>query len=288
MVALLAFGAGEASAATLLDRSGDDNGYAWPSQDFAAPDDAYDTEIASNFWVYPDKAWQLTSIRAIGSGGTATTARVTVYEASANSGPGQVLFSREAVATPPNYEVPLAGTPPLPYGLHWVSVQAVGGGQAEAWGWSQRASTLGGGARYRNPGNGYGTGCTSFREIGSCVGSDGGMQFVIFGERITDPPPPSNEFTVRRPLRDRKAGTAKLPVTVADPGVLTLRGSKVRPVSTEAGDGETVRLTVAARAKARKKLKRDGKLKVVPTVTFVPTGGPSASRSVEVRLKLDT
>ena len=286
-IGLLMAGAAEASAETLLDRSGNGNGYAWPSQDFASPDDAYDTEIADMFAVSYTEDWQLTSVRAIGSGGTATTARVTMREPSASGGPGAVLFTREAAATPPNYEIPLTGTPLLRRGgFYWLSIQAVGGGQADAWRWSQRNDSRGG-TLYRNPGNGYGTGCTSFSQIASCVGVDGAMQYVLFGNALGDPAPPSNDFTVKRADRDKKRGTAKLPVRVESSGTLTLTGGKVRSVSVAAGGGETARLKVAARGAAKRKLERRGKLKVSGTITVLPQGGASASRPFQVKLIRD-
>lgn len=282
-------GAGDAAAATLLDRSGNGNGQHWPSQDFAAPDDAYDSEIVDHFSVPYDRRWHLTSVRAIGTGGTPTTARVTVYDASASSGPGAIRFTREASAAPPDYEISLAGSPPLSSSpFYWISIQAVGGGQANAWRWSQRADSDGSQPLYRNPGNGYGTGCGFFSQISQCWGSSGDMQYVLFGESVDETPPPaSNDFTLRRPDRDKKRGTAKLPVRVESSGTVSLTGPKLRPASASAAGGETARLKVAARGAAKRKLERRGKLKVSGTITFLPQGGASASRPFQVKLIRD-
>lgn len=84
--------------------------------------------------------------------------------------------------------------------------------------------------------------------------------------------------------RNKKKGTAKVPVTVAAPGTLVLSGKKIKP-RTRAVPAGTTKLTVAAKGKARKKLLKTGKVKVQLTLTFTPAGGTPATATKTVQLK---
>ena len=102
------------------------------------------------------------------------------------------------------------------------------------------------------------------------------------------PPPagkPSNDFTLGKAKRNKKKGTAKLPVAVPGAGSLELRGKKVKPRSKEAAAEGRVMLAVKPKRKAKKKLKKRGKAKVRLAVTFSPTGGDPATKSAKVKLK---
>lgn len=119
-----------------------------------------------------------------------------------------------------------------------------------------------------------------------------------FGEAGTALPPcpvpiaVSNEFTFGKLKRNKKAGTARLPVSVPGPGILTLTGKGVanqrtagaasaRAAVTAAG---TFRLLIKAKGKAKRKLRRRGKFKVTVSVTYTPNGGAANSRARTVRL----
>jgi Bacterial Ig domain len=96
----------------------------------------------------------------------------------------------------------------------------------------------------------------------------------------------SNEFTIGKAKRNKKKGTAKLPVTVPGAGSLELAKSKKVKSDTEQAQGAgTVKLLVKAKGKARKKLKAKGKAKVRVGVTFSPTGGDPATQDASVKLK---
>ena len=95
-----------------------------------------------------------------------------------------------------------------------------------------------------------------------------------------------NEFSLGTPVKNKKKGTAKLPINdVPGPGTLDLSGPKVKDAFTgvlEAGD---FTLPVRAKGKARKKLKKKGKAKVAVDVTFSPEGGDPNTLSDQVKLK---
>jgi hypothetical protein len=104
------------------------------------------------------------------------------------------------------------------------------------------------------------------------------------------PPPiiPSNAFSLGKPKLNRKKGTAREPVTVPGPGVLTLAGKAVAPTSLPVGAAGAVNLTVRAKGKKRRKLNRVGSAKVKFTVTYTPTGGTPNSLSRKLVLKKRT
>lgn len=88
---------------------------------------------------------------------------------------------------------------------------------------------------------------------------------------------------------NKNSGTAKLPVTVTDPGTVTLSGQGVKTSSAaksvSVGAGSTVKLLVKPKGKARKKLNSSGKAKVKVTITYTPNGAPPFTDSKKVKLK---
>jgi len=95
---------------------------------------------------------------------------------------------------------------------------------------------------------------------------------------------PSNEFTLGKPKRNKKKGTAKLPVTVPGPGTLVLVGEGLKPVTEEVGAAGEVKLAVKPQGKTKGRLKDKGKAKVDPEVTFTPTGGDPNTQDKKFKL----
>ncbi len=107
------------------------------------------------------------------------------------------------------------------------------------------------------------------------------------GPPPSQPPPsqpPSNQVRVGKPL-PRKNGTAALTVTIAGPGVLTLKGKGVVAVRKRIGKGGKLELTVTPTAKARGTLLKAGRLTVKVEITFTPMGGSPRTESKSVTLK---
>jgi hypothetical protein len=96
--------------------------------------------------------------------------------------------------------------------------------------------------------------------------------------------PPSNEFTIGKPKRNKHKGTAKLPVTVPGPGTLLLAGSNLKQVTKEVGAAGEVRLRVKPKGKTKHRLSDKGKAKVDPEVTFTPTGGDPKTQDKKFKL----
>lgn len=112
--------------------------------------------------------------------------------------------------------------------------------------------------------------------------------------------PPSNAFSLGKATRNRKKGTASVPVVVPGAGVLTAIDAKLaQPSATSKAAKSLIKsatLTAAATGAlnlvikptkaARKVLKRKHKVKVKAVVSFTPTGGVVASQSLSLVLQM--
>jgi hypothetical protein len=97
---------------------------------------------------------------------------------------------------------------------------------------------------------------------------------------------PSNDFTVAAVTRDRKRGSAKMIVNVSNPGVIAMTGKGLRKRrSKNIAVARTVHFQIAAAGARKRKLARTGKVTLVPTLTFTPTGGDPAAKPVTVKLR---
>jgi hypothetical protein len=115
-----------------------------------------------------------------------------------------------------------------------------------------------------------------------------GLTTTVPGPTVTIALPP-NTFTFGRVKLNKRNGTAKLPVTVAAAGNLTLAGKGIVPIhkakaSRKAVAAGTTKLRVKAKGKAARTLKRTGKVKVTAKVTFTPTGGTARTQSKRIKL----
>ena len=83
-----------------------------------------------------------------------------------------------------------------------------------------------------------------------------------------------------------KAGTATLTLEVPGPGVVVLSGPGIKGLRKTAKAAGPLALVVRPTAKTAKKLKRDGKAKVIATVAFTPSGGTPHAETKTLTLKL--
>jgi len=104
---------------------------------------------------------------------------------------------------------------------------------------------------------------------------------------------PSNAFSLGTVRRNKKRGTATLTVEdLPNPGELTLAGKGVKSASATGATVATpvtapgdVELTIRAKGKKKRKLKRNGKVKIEPLITYTPTGGDPSTQSRRLKLK---
>jgi hypothetical protein len=123
-----------------------------------------------------------------------STVKVFLY-ADATSLPGTELFNQDVTATNgPNYAIPIAGAPTLTPGTYWLSVQQTGATYFSAdWLWEDRSTVSGNPAAFRNPGDGYGSGCTDWGVKATCLGAgtEPEQLFKLSGTSASYPPVPA-------------------------------------------------------------------------------------------------
>jgi hypothetical protein len=85
--------------------------------------------------------------------------------------------------------------------------------------------------------------------------------------------------------RNRKKGTATLPVTVPVGGTLTAGGKGVKPFGATVAESGTVDLPVRPRGAKKRALKARGKAKVSETVSFTTVCGASGQSVSKIKLR---
>ena len=148
-----------------------------PDQDFEAAFNAYDSEAADDFVVTAATGWDVERVTTVGTftpgGGPTASVDVIFYANSAGGGdpdlPGAPVAGCSYAAIIPtsqvggSYVIDLPTVCALPAGTFWLSVQAnqnfTPNGQHF---WSDRTVQSGSEAAWRNPGNGFGSGCVTF------------------------------------------------------------------------------------------------------------------------------
>jgi len=85
--------------------------------------------------------------------------------------------------------------------------------------------------------------------------------------------------------RNPAKGTATLPVTVAGAGVVGLSGKGIVTRTATTRGARTVKLVVKAKGAKLAKLRRTGKVKLRPAITFTPSGGAPVTVTKRLTLK---
>jgi hypothetical protein len=163
----------------LYDQNNNDSGVGISSQNFEPALDAYDDQAADDFVVPAQHPWNITSISVTGVYGAPPSENVTFYE-DANGLPGDVESTQTAVGTGSggSLTIPLTDVTlgPAPR----VSVQAnLDFNPDGQWYWETRSVQSGNPAAWQNPGNGFGTGCTSWAPSAGCAGGRPDLMFSL-------------------------------------------------------------------------------------------------------------
>jgi hypothetical protein len=90
---------------------------------------------------------------------------------------------------------------------------------------------------------------------------------------------------VGRPKLNRKRGTALLPVTVPDGGILTLKGRAVRSLQRRPPGVQTLRIPIKARGKTKDRLARTGRARVFVQLEYRPVPGVSVTVRKAIMLR---
>jgi hypothetical protein len=139
------------------------------------------------------------------------------------------------------------------------------------------------------------TACTFFDMTETPLGRSGNLAdgdsgpFSAFDEKdvnVSAVVSPSNAFTLGAARLQKRRGTATLDATVPNPGELAVDGKGIREPMTSVASPSTIRFQIQAKGPKRSKLKKHGKVKVTPTITYTPTGGEASIQSATVKLRL--
>ncbi|NQV17444.1 MAG: hypothetical protein HQ534_02750, partial [Armatimonadetes bacterium] len=138
-------------------------------QDFETAFDIYDAEGADEFIVPTGETWTINEVVVLGhysAAGPCDLANVRFYEDAAGM-PGTLLFEYLDVAANPDVDGNLdcfISDTPFTEGTYWVSVQGrLDFGTCGQWYWEKQAApTIGYEFHWRNPGDGFGLGFTTW------------------------------------------------------------------------------------------------------------------------------
>ncbi|MEW5986507.1 MAG: hypothetical protein AB1791_07740 [Chloroflexota bacterium] len=161
------------------------------SQEFEEVRADFDSQAADDFVVPAGETWTVETVYAGGVyfNGPGPTPYVNVYFYADSGGlPGDELTFYDGLTSFSDVSgtltIDLSAAPAvLPEGTYWVSVQAdmdfTPGGQ---WGWTERTIQSNNPSAWRNPGDGYATGCADWEERTLCgIGSDPDLIFQLLG-----------------------------------------------------------------------------------------------------------
>ncbi len=203
-------GAGQAPVWTdqtvLYDQTANYTGSIGTAQDFDAAYDAYDADGADDFVVTWADGWLVEQVGIIAGYWNATPAgpaeSIDVVFYSDAGGPGSAVagctFMNNGYTDDGsgNFLMDFSATPCfLPQGTYWLGIQGNMHGDLGQFGYGYSDPQVGAGALWRNPGDGFGTGCTSWASVATCISGGPDYAFAILGENNIGPtptiPPPS-------------------------------------------------------------------------------------------------
>ena len=175
----------EGAPILLYDQTSDPSGNGVPDQNFEAAFDVYDSEAADDFEVTFVDGWTIEQITTVGTqstAGTATSVDVNVYGDAAgfpDTGAGTLCAYAGIVPTTQtagSYVIDLPAPCILPAGFYWLGMitnQDFGTNGQHFW--SNRNTQDFSAAVWRNPGDGFGSGCTDFDRAAAVCGVGGGV-----------------------------------------------------------------------------------------------------------------
>ena len=198
----------------LYDQYNNPGANATVDQDFETANDAYDNQGADDFVVPAGNNWNINEVDIDGVyfNGPGPAASFNVYFYT-NGGtlpatPVYTATGQSYVQTGTTFAITLSTPAVLGPGTYWVSPQArldfTPGGE---FGWTDRTVTSNSPGAWRNPGNGFATGCTAFTVKLTCIPTASGNDsvFRLMGTNgptptgtpptATNTPPPTNTPT---------------------------------------------------------------------------------------------
>jgi hypothetical protein len=181
------------AASVLYDQSNNDGGNAITSQNFESSFDIYDNSGADDFDVPANTKWKVTEVDAFGQYyngyGPAVSETVTFYK-NKKGHPGKVKasFTVTGADSGGSFTIPLGKGVGLSGGTkgvkYWVGVYVnMDFGTGGQWGWESQTTAEGVAANWQNPGDGFGTGCTTWGTENVCIpAGQGDKMFILRGK----------------------------------------------------------------------------------------------------------
>lgn len=174
----------------LYSQNSNDGGVAINSQNYTSGSSFDNDQAADDFVIPRGQVWRIREVDVVGAyiagSGPATSENVTFYK-NKKGVPGDPvtngMFNELSGTGGPNFALVLPGKGlKLKAGRYWVSVVANeylrGNG---AWGWEVNSGLHGKFAVWKNPYNGFGTGCTTWQAIENCLGQGPDLMFTLRG-----------------------------------------------------------------------------------------------------------
>jgi hypothetical protein len=259
------------------------------SQNFAPPFEAYDDFGADDFVVPADQVWRVTQVEVRGNdqGNAAQTANLFLYS-DGGTIPGAELFSQHNVAPGsgqayPDLDLP-ATLPILTPGRYWISVQAnldfTGGND---WWWEDRAPQVGQPAAFKQPGDGFADGCTSFatRYSGGCYSGSAAVPDQAF--RLSGDQAGSKLQLLKAKPKHR--GKVKLTVNAPNVGELVATSPRLKAVRVQVTTIGPVGFVMKPKASTRRKLELKDRVKAKIKLSLPDLGGKPVKGKGKTKLR---
>jgi hypothetical protein len=175
----------------LFDQTSGPTGQGWTSQDFESAFDAYDSMGADDFTV-PAPGWLVNEVFSPGfnQGIPFNNMNITFFMNSGGLPGAPVAGCTYANVTAVddglgNITTALTPACALVPGTYWVMVQGREDfGTSGQWFWADNTINSGATAKWQNPGGGFGTPCTTWQDLSTCLGGAAGWGFQLSGQPL--------------------------------------------------------------------------------------------------------
>jgi len=192
-------------SAVLYDQTDSPFGNGAPDQDFESSFDAYDSFIADDFVVPGGRTWSIDGVVTVGTTtGPANTVSVWFYPDNGGAPAATAACSYTGLTTftetAGSFVVSLPTPCDLTTGTYWMAFQTQQDfGVSGQHFFSNRSVVSGNEAMWQNPGDGFGSGCTTWSPAGTVCGVGGGnpstpydFLFALTGQSIVPQIPTLN------------------------------------------------------------------------------------------------
>ncbi len=181
-----ALAAPRGGAEVLHDQTDNPSDQSFPSQEFEKSFSGLNSQGGDDFTVPADTMWSVSEVTVLGrySMGADMAELVDVYFYTDEAGsPGTRIVKYNDLSVDSddegNLSVTLSPSMIFSEGTYWVSfvVDMDAGSEAQQWYWITQATTtpIGAEVHWRNPGNAFGTGCTTWTPLSACDDDRGGL-----------------------------------------------------------------------------------------------------------------